>query len=197
MRRAKTVVLWTLGILLLPPLAAAIFLVAANDSFYRWAIGQAIEGAIDRKIRVDGSFSVDVGLTPALIVTGVSIENAPWAHNKQMVRAERVEVQIALAELLSGTIRIPRLVVEGIDLHLETSAEGENNWEVAGVGREKGTTAAKKRTIYPLVELISLKDIAVTYEDRQSGRDTEIVLDFLHSKHPADETGFDIYRPRA
>ncbi len=192
MRRAKTIVLWTLGALLLPPLAAVIFLATANDNFYRWAMGQVIEGTLDREIRVDGSFSFDVGLRPALIVTDVSIENAPWATNKKMVRAGRIEVQIALDELFSGTIRIPRLVVEDIDIYLETSAEGESNWEIAGASSPKDNKAAHVEMIYPLVELISLKDITVTHEDRQSGRDTEIVLDFLHSKRLANDAGFEI-----
>ncbi len=47
MRRAKTIVLWTLGALLLSTLAAVIFLASANDDFYRWAMQQAIEGKID------------------------------------------------------------------------------------------------------------------------------------------------------
>ena len=192
MRRAKTSVLWTLGALLLSTLAAVIFLATADDDFYRWAMQQAIEGTIDREIRVDESFSFDVGLEPTLIVTDVSIENAPWADKKQMARAARVEVQIELEELFSGTIRIPRLVVEDLDLYLETSADGENNWEVAGVSSEEDTSAAQEGLIYPLLELVSLKDIAVTYEDRQSGRDTEILLDFLHTKQLAGDASFEI-----
>ena len=127
MRRAKTIVLWTLGVFLLSILGAVSFLATADDDFYRWAMQQAIEGRIDREIRVDGSFSFDVGLEPALIVTDVSIENAPWAGKKHMARAGRIEVQIALRELFSGTILIPRLVVADLDLDLETSANGENN----------------------------------------------------------------------
>ena len=161
MRRAKTSVLWTLGALLLSTLAAVIFLATADDDFYRWAMQQAIEGTIDREIRVDGSFSFDVGLEPTLIVTDVSIENAPWADKKQMARAARVEVQIELEELFSGTIRIPRLVVEDLDLYLETN--GENNWEVAGVSSEEDTTAAQEGLIYPLFELVSLDPIEVEF----------------------------------
>ncbi len=192
MRRAKTIVLWTLGAFLLSTLGAVIFLATADDDFYRWAMQQAIEGRIDREIRVDGSFSFDVGLEPTLIVTDVSIENAPWAAKKQMARAKRVEVQITFEELFSGTIRIPRLVVEDLDLYLETSAGGENNWKVAGVSSQEDTTAAQEGFIYPLLEFVSLKDIAVTYEDRQSGRDTEILIDFLHTKQLAGDARFDI-----
>jgi uncharacterized protein involved in outer membrane biogenesis len=191
MRRAKVIVLWTLGVFLLSILGAVIFLATAADDFYRWAMQQAIEGRIDREIRVDGSFSFDVGLEPALIVTDVSIENAPWAGKKHMARAGRVEVQIALRPLFSGIIQIPRLVVEGLDLDLERSPDGETNWEAAG--GEEGIAPSQRRSIYPLFELISLKDIAVTYEDHQSGRDTEILLDFLQSERLAGDASLEIH----
>ena len=82
MRRAKTIALGTLGVFLLSTFGAMIFLATADDDFYRWVMRHAIEGRIDREIRVDGSFSFEVGLEPTLIVTDVSIENAPWADKK-------------------------------------------------------------------------------------------------------------------
>jgi len=187
-----TVVLWALGALLLSTLAAVIFLATADDDFYRWAMQKAIEGKIGNEIRVDGSFSFDVGLEPTLIVTDVSIENPPWANKKQMARADRVEIQIVLKELFSGTIQIPRLVVEHLDLYLETSADGENNWEVAGASSEEDATAAQEDLMYPLFEFVSLKDIAVTYVDRQSGQVTEILLDFLQTKQQSSDASIEI-----
>ena len=64
-----------------------VFLATAGDDFYRWAMRQAIAGTIDRVVRVDGAFSFDIGLEPALIVTDVWIENAPWASKKELARA--------------------------------------------------------------------------------------------------------------
>ncbi len=183
MRRAKKIVLWSLGALLLAASTAVVFLATAGDDFYRWAMQQAIEGTIDREIHADGSFSFDVGLEPALIVTDVWIENAPWANKKEMARAERIEVQIALEPLFSGIVRIPRLVVEGLNLDLETSPDGQGNWEVAGASMD---------LIYPLLEFVSLKDIAVTYRRHQSGRDTVILLDFLRKKQLAGDASFEI-----
>lgn len=104
MHRAKLIVLSSLGVALLTVFAAVIFLAAAGDDFYRWALQQAIEGSLDRQIVVDGSFSFDVGLEPTLIVTDVWIENAPWASSKEIARAQRVEVQIALRPLFSGIV---------------------------------------------------------------------------------------------
>ena len=42
MRRAKTIVLSSLGALLLSASAAVVFLATAGDDFYRWALRQAI-----------------------------------------------------------------------------------------------------------------------------------------------------------
>ncbi len=183
MRHTKFIVLWGLGALLLAASAAVVFLATAGDDFYRWAMRQAIEGTIDREIRVDGSFVFNVGPEPVLIATDVWIENAPWASKKEMARAKRVEIQIALGPLFSGIVRIPRLVVEGLNLDLETSSGGQTNWKVAG---------ASRNLTYPLLEFVSLKDVAISYKDHQSGRDTEIQLDFLQKEQLAGDTGFEI-----
>ena len=107
MRRAKKIVLWTLAITLSALTAAVIFLAVAGDDFYRWAMRQAIAGAIDREVRVDGTFSFDLGAQPTLVVTDVWIENAPWTGKKEMARAKRVEVQLALGPLFSGQSLLP------------------------------------------------------------------------------------------
>ncbi len=192
MRRIKIIALWSLGCLLLSAVGTALFLASAGDGFYRWAMQQLLEGSIDRTIQVDGTFSFDVGLEPALVVTDLWIENAPWADRKEMARAKRVEVQIELGPLFSGIVRIPRLVVEGLDLDLETSPDGQSNWEVAGARSEKHDTAAPEDLSLPLIESVSLKDIAVTYMDHQSGQDTEILLHFLHEKQLAEDARLEI-----
>ena len=106
MRRVKSIALWGLGLLLISAASLALFLATAGDGFYRWAAVQLLEGAIDRQVHVEGTFSLDLGLAPTLIVTEVSIENAPWAEKKEMARIKRVEVQIALRPLFSGIVRI-------------------------------------------------------------------------------------------
>jgi uncharacterized protein involved in outer membrane biogenesis len=183
MRRTKFIALWGLVALLLVASAATVFLATAGDEFYRWAMRHAIEGTIDREIRVDGSFTFNVGPEPVLIVTDVWIENAQWASKQEMARAKRVEIQLALGPLFSGIVRIPRLIVEGLNLDLETSSGGRSNWKVASAGRN---------VIYPLLEFVSFKDIAINYRDHQSGRTIEILLDFLRKKQSAGDSGFEI-----
>ena len=47
----------------------AAFLAIAGDDFYRWAADKVLENAIDRRVEIDGSFSLDLGLEPTLVVS--------------------------------------------------------------------------------------------------------------------------------
>jgi uncharacterized protein involved in outer membrane biogenesis len=192
MRRVKKIILMSLGLFLLAAVAIVLFLATAGDGFYRWAARQLLEDAIDRTIHVDGTFSFDVGLEPTLTVTDVWIENTPWAEKKEMVRIERAEIQIGLKPLFSGNVVVPRLVVEGLTLSLEKSPDGEDNWEVAKARSDVGDAAGQKDLFVPLFDFISLKDVAITYRDRRSGRDTEILLQSLQQKRLAQDASLDI-----
>ncbi|MEE9145228.1 MAG: AsmA family protein, partial [Candidatus Binatia bacterium] len=185
MRRTKSIIWWSLGLLLLLVVVLAVFLATAGDGFYRWAARQLLEDKLGRPIQVDGTFSFDVGWEPTLAVTDVWIENATWAEKREMARVKRAEVQFALKPLFSGIVLVPRLVVEGLTLDLETGPDGEGNWEVGKGIRGGGRMAGQEDLFFPLFEFISLKDVAITYRDRRSGRDTEILLQRLEQKQLA------------
>ena len=89
----KRAAIWSLAIVVLLLSAGTVFLITAGDSFYRWALRQAIEGRIERDITVDGSFSFEMGLEPSLSVTDVRMANADWAEDADMARVRRLEVQ--------------------------------------------------------------------------------------------------------
>ena len=177
-RRATKIVLWSLGVPLSALAAAIIFLALAGDDFYRWAMRQAIEGAIDREVRVDGTFSLDLGWQPTLRITDIWIENAAWTGKKEMARAERIEVQVALRPLFSGIVRVPRLVVEGVSVDLEKSADRQANWDIGSPGRSVGADELED-LVYPLFDFISLTDITANYREQESGRQIVLRLDSL------------------
>ena len=192
MPHIKTIALGSFGVIFLGTIAIAVFLTIAGDDFYRWIMRQAIEGTIDREIRVEGSFSFSVGLEPSVTVTDVWLENAPWANTKEMARAKRVEVQIALLPLFSGIVRVPRLVVEGLDVTLERSSDGRGNWVFAGAPGDDRESVIEDDISLPLFGFVSLKDIAITYRDHEAGRDMEFLLDFLDKQEHAEDARPDI-----
>jgi len=197
MPHIKSIALWSFGVILLGAIAIVAFLTIAGDDFYRWMMRQAIEGTIDREIRAEGSFSFSVGLEPSVTVTDVWLENAPWANTKEMARAERVEVQIALLPLFSGIVHVPRLVVEGLDVALERSSDGRGNWVFGSARPDEREEAIDEDVTFPLFGLVSLKDVAVTYRGHQDGQDMELLLDFLDKRQDADEVQLGIRHAQA
>lgn len=196
MRRIAKVSLWCLAGLLVVLSAGILFLATAGDSFYRWALKQAVEGNIDRQIVVDGSYSLEMGLEPTLIATDIWMANAPWASEPEMARARRIEVQLALLPLFSGVVRVPRLVVEGLTVDLETSESGEGNWEIAAGDQAAGTGDGDDQTsdsgFYPIVEFYALNDISVTYRDRHRDEDLVVAIDQLVKEERGAGTGVDV-----
>jgi uncharacterized protein involved in outer membrane biogenesis len=156
--------------------AAVAWLAVAGDDFYRRAGQYLLESALDREVRLDGTFAVTLGLEPTLVVTGISVANAPWAETAEMARIDRVEVQVALMPLLSGVVEIPRLAIAGATLDLEIAADGRANWETPG-----SQSVDLKDLVIPLVKFVAVDNVAIGYTDRRSDSRTDFFLDSLRN----------------
>ena len=193
MRLAVKLSVWVVALVVLTLGFLLAFLAMASDDFYRRVTQQLLEQVIDRQVRLDGTFSMDIGMEPTLVVTDLWLENAPWAETTEMARLDRVEVQVALQPLLSGVVLIRRVVVEGLTLDLETARDGRVNWDIATPSRhdeEPETDAGDTR--FPLVESISLKNISLTHTDRRSGRSMAVLLASLDMRERSQDDRVEI-----
>jgi hypothetical protein len=171
------------------------FLATVGDDFTRRLLHHQMAEIIDREVRIDGTVSLDVSLEPTLSMTDVRIANAPWAADHSFAHLERAEVQIVLSPLFSGIVHLRRLVFEGLTLRLETAADGRENWHLlAARAEDEGDEEPEEPgdVFYPLLEFISLNDIAVIYEDRQTGWSSELVLERLRKSRGGDDGSFNI-----
>jgi len=176
---------------------SAVFLATVGDDFYRRLLRDQIAGVLDREVRVDGSFSIDLSLEPTLSVTDVRIANAPWLQGEDFAHLERAEVQIVLPPLLSGIVHLRRLALEGLTLRFETAADGRENWGLldSPAGDKAGDMADDEAdeagdAFYPLLETVELDDIVVTYQDRQTNWGAELVLERLRKLRRDDNGSF-------
>jgi peptidoglycan hydrolase-like protein with peptidoglycan-binding domain len=189
MRLVKKLVSGVLAALLFVLGGLAVLVAFADDDLYRWAFHRLLEGTVDREVRVDGGFSLALGLEPNLTITDLRVADASWSERDEMARVDRVEIQIALKPLFSGIVRIPLLLVEGFTLDLERNPDGDGNWNLLKTEGDAAEKTGPKDFFYPLIDHVSLKDIAVTYRDQRSGRDTEIRIARLRKQEIADESG--------
>ncbi len=186
-RSLRKLVLWCLGLTVLPAVGMIGFLLLAGNDFYQWAAASLLERVTNRQVEINGPFSFEGGWTPAIVATELSLANASWADQKPMLRAQRIELQIALKPLLSGIVRLPRVVANNVVLELERGPDGAGNWEGIGV---PASSPVSGNTYFPLFEFISLKNVAINYREEQNDRDWDIFLAHLDKDRPNVDSSF-------
>ncbi|MBM3536723.1 MAG: AsmA family protein, partial [Alphaproteobacteria bacterium] len=177
--RLRTVA--TVVVVLIAALAVTAVAVVTNMDFgpYKGLIEAKAKEATGRDLKIGGEFKVMVGLSPALAVSDVSFANAPWGSRPQMVTARRFEAQVDLIPLLSGTIRVRRLVLLDPDILLETDARGRGNWEFAAAAAPASTPQPARdsgKLALPQVNALEIRNAKLVYRDGQTRKSHTVAL---------------------
>src|SRR5688572_12132427 len=117
------------AVLLLLLLGAVAVIVATMDMRTLLApIEAQLERATGRDVTLGSDARIDLSLTPTLQLTDVTLGNAPWGSAKEMIRAKRLEAQVALMPLLSRRVDLVRFTLVEPTILLETDSQGRGNW---------------------------------------------------------------------
>ncbi len=95
-------------------------------------IRSQVQAATGRDLEIRGRIGWALFPEPAIVLSDVSVANAPWARAPALATARRVEAQIALLPLLARRLEFARLDVFEPTIALETDAHGRGNWEATG-----------------------------------------------------------------
>jgi AsmA protein len=133
--------------------------------------------AADRFAQITGRTLVIEGAVrpsffPTLgVQTGpVSVSNADWSDEGDMLRAEGLAIALDMAALIGGEVKITAIRAEAPQLLLERARDGRQNWVFGG---ENGGTASAgmvgEGTPFTL-DLAEVSDGAITYIDHAADR---------------------------
>ncbi len=158
-----------------------LFVIDPND--YKGEITARAEAAIERQVAIDGDIGLRLGLTTALAVDGVSVANAPWASDPQMLTVDDFAAEVAVLPLLRGDIEIKGLRLSGARILLERNEAGEANWEFTArdpageADRPAPDGPSDGEVTIPIVQEVTLEDVRVTFRDATTAQDIEVALD--------------------
>ena len=101
-----------------------------------WASAQ-----LGRALHIDGELRLQVGSHLQLSATGVRLANPAWASRPDMLVADRVSVEVDAFSLLSRapTLIVTEIEIDGLDLKLERTVDGDENWEFTLPARDDAT----------------------------------------------------------
>jgi uncharacterized protein involved in outer membrane biogenesis len=115
----------------------------------------------------------------------VSFQNAPWGSRPHMAKVKRLEIQLALIPLLSGTIDLKRLILIEPDIRIETNKAGESNLQFNAEKSPDGGDTPPKKPDAPSTALALIFDEVqvqkgrLTFSDQRSGRTHALSLDSI------------------
>ena len=153
-RRATTLLLWVMGLLLAAAAVVMLFVKTLDAEVYKRALERELSSVLDRAVSI-GSLSFDLAVRPTVSVRDLRIANPPWASRPDFVTAASGEARLDLIALWKGRVEMRAVRLEGVDLLLERNAQGEGNWPSGTPDR--GT----KRAALPDFGTVSLTDVHI------------------------------------
>jgi Uncharacterized protein involved in outer membrane biogenesis len=149
-------------------------------------ISQKVHDATGRELTLRGDIKLKIGLTPSLMVEGVSFQNAPWGSQPEMVTAKRFDVKVAILPLIRGNIEIKRFILVEPQILIETNSSGKSNLTFetpkAQVEEKPKETQPKKGEVkFPALTLnqVKIEKGSFTYKNGQSKKTYAIKIDSL------------------
>ena len=116
------------GVVVLLLIAVAVAVHSVDVTQFIGPIQQRVKAATGRDLEVHGGIALKLGLEPKLVLDDVTLGNAPWGKQPQMLMAKQIEAQIALLPLLRKRFEVVSFKLISPTIALETDAGGKGNW---------------------------------------------------------------------
>ncbi|MEM6902156.1 MAG: AsmA family protein, partial [Pseudomonadota bacterium] len=170
----KKLVIGLLVVVVLIVGGVAAFVATFDVDRYRPQIEEQATNAVGRKVALAGPMSLTLWPSLAITVRDVTVANPTWTESRNMLRAGSIDLSIALMPLLNRQVEIERVFLNDIDLALEETANGEQNWRLPMFDQTGAVSPANADTadgagqqLDLAVSQVSLTDVRLSYRKAQ------------------------------
>lgn len=161
MTRRRIALLSVLGVV--AALGVAVMLVPL--SAFRGPLETAASRALGRDVTIGGSIHLAVFPRFGVALHDVVVANAAGSRDPQMITVGKMIVGAELMPLLSGHLRVTKIILKQPVIHLEVNGKGAGNWQfaIAGTGNTSDGVSLQ-------IERIRIENGEVTYFDALAGK---------------------------
>jgi len=175
-------------------------------------LSSAVKEATGRDLKIAGPVSLNIFPSIGVKAEQVTLSNASWANQSQMLALKRIELEVKLFPLFLGQVEISSVKLAGLDAHLQTNQAGQNNWDLSPpvmASNSKSTSstssaptdspqASSNDNTFMAIEAIRVSDARISYQDGNSpvklievpklslmaaGNKTTILLDLQYTNY--------------
>lgn len=104
-----------------------IFIKTFDLNKYKPYVTELVLKETGREVTI-GNASLGISLTPTLILNDVTMANAAWATEPEMVKIGELEVKLSILPLLKKQVVIDKIALLNTEIFLTENAEGKQNW---------------------------------------------------------------------
>ncbi len=154
---------------------------------FKAPLERMVERATGREFTLGGELNLVLSLNPKLSVTDVKLANASWGSQPEMMTMQRLDAEIDVLALLSRRLDVTYIILDGVELYLETDGQGLANWEFTPNTEQAKPEQAKtkqKLALSPDVRDVHLQNVKVYYLDGATGLSLDAELN--HANFTAD-----------
>ena len=143
-------------------------------------VARMTQEATGRDLTINGDIHLAPSLTPTLSVSDITLANAPWGEKDAMLRLDRLEAKLNLTALLQGLVDVDYLVLDGLNVVLQTDGRGRANWEFEKPGLDQAVEAVADANGALQLDLtasdVRLRNVDLTYIDGATAKRVHLLL---------------------
>ena len=126
-------------------------------------LSASVKTATGRDLKIAGPVSLSFFPGISVSAEGLSLSNASWASDSDMLTLKRIDLNIKTLPLLSKRIEIGNVKLAGLELFLQKNGTGKANWDFsADASGEMSDTKNNTETSSVGDDLISMDSVSIT-----------------------------------
>ena len=128
-------------------------------------LSSAVKDATGRDLKITGPVSLNIFPSIGVKAEQVTLSNASWASQSQMIVLKRLELEVKLFPLFLGHVEISSVNITGLDVYLETNKSGQSNWDLTPpvtTSNSKSTVSSAPQTSSDDNSFVAIKAIRVS-----------------------------------
>ena len=136
-------------------------------------LSSAVKDATGRDLKIAGPVSLKIFPSIGVKAEQVTLSNASWASQSQMLALRQIELEVKLLPLFLGHVEISSINLAGLDADLQTNQAGQSNWDLSSpvsAINSKSTSSAPPQasssdSTFVAIEAIRLSDARIRYQN--------------------------------
>ncbi|QWE20040.1 AsmA family protein [Polynucleobacter sp. AP-Kolm-20A-A1] len=168
-------------------------------------LSSSVKDATGRDLKISGPVSLKIFPSIGVTAEQVSLSNASWASDAQMLTLKYIEMNIKLLPLLTGNVEISSMNLKGLDARLQTNKAGVGNWDMTSSASTPDASSGNSATqstsddsAFVAIEAVNISDAQISYQEAngstkifslpkfaldKSGSKTSVIVDAQHANY--------------